>query len=196
MASKQFYDTVRTALFPNGLKQSQVDGFEAIMNVCNGVINDQRQFAYILATIYHECDGTMQPIEESGKGAHYDYGKKLKRGAGPGHRIPYDTPDQLYYGRGYVQLTWYENYALQSKLLSVDLLNHPELALQPDIAAKILIHGMVHGDFTGHFLSQYFNPTECDYVNARKIINGLDCAEKIAGYAKIFESALKLNQSA
>jgi putative chitinase len=190
MASKQFYDTIRPVLFPHGITQSHVDGFEAILKTCT-VLSDQRQVAYVLATIYHECDGTMQPIEESGKGAGYDYGKKLKRGGGPGKRIPYETPDQIYYGRGYVQLTWYENYAIQSKLLDMDLLNRPELALQPDIASKILIHGMIHGDFTGHYLAQFINTNECDYVNARKIINGLDCAEKIAGYAQLFEEALK-----
>ena len=190
MASKQFYDAIHPELFQHGLSQSQVDGFEAILKSCSGIVTDNRQIAYVLATIYHECAGTMRPIEESGKGAHYDYGKKLKRGAGPGHRIPYTTPDQLYYGRGYVQLTWYENYAIQSKLLGIDLLNHPELALQPEVASTILIHGMVHGDFTGHYLAQYFNTNETDYVNARKIINGLDQAERIAGYAQIFFKAL------
>lgn len=190
MASKQFYDTIRPELFPHGLKQSQVDGFEAILKVCADAIHDPRQQAYVLATIYHECDGTMQPIEESGKGAGHDYGKKLKRGKGPGHRIPYETPDQIYYGRGYVQLTWYENYQYQSRLLGIDLLGHPELALEPDVASKILVHGMVHGDFTGDSLSHFINAEQTDYVNARKIINGLDCAEKIAGYAHLFYNAL------
>lgn len=189
MASKHFYDTIRPVLFPAGLHQSQVDGIEAILKAC-AVIADQRQVAYILATIYHECQKTMQPIEEDGKGHGHDYGKMLKRGGGEGKRIPYTTPNQIYYGRGYVQLTWYENYAIQSKLLGVDLLNHPELALQPEIAAKILIHGMTKGDFTGHTLSQYFHDAESDYLHARKIINGMDCAELIAGYAHTFFSAL------
>jgi putative chitinase len=189
MASQKFYDTIRPILYPHGLKQSQVDGIESILKTCE-VISNPHQIAYILGTIYHECDGTMQPIEEYGKGKGYDYGKHLKRGGGPGKRIPYETPDQLYYGRGYVQLTWYENYAYQSHLLGIDLLNHPELSLQADIAAKILVHGMIHGDFTGHSLAQYFNTEENDYINARKIINGLDAAEKIAGYAQTFYKAL------
>ncbi|OCX54255.1 hypothetical protein BEL04_08335 [Mucilaginibacter sp. PPCGB 2223] len=189
--TKNFYDTIRPALFNGALSTAQVNGIEAILTCCaDAAITDQREVAYILATIYHECDRTMQPIEESGKGARYDYGKQLKRGGGPGKRIPYLTPKQLYYGRGYVQLTWYENYEAQGKLLGLDLLNHPELVLQPAIAAKVLTHGMTHGDFTGHRLAEYFTPQLTDFVNARKIINGLDCAERIAGYAGIFLKAL------
>lgn len=189
--TKHFYDTIKPILFGDHLAQSQVDGIEAILKVCeNASITDNRYKAYILATIYHECDKTMRPIIEGGKGAGHDYGKKLKRGAGPGKRIPYTTPDQLYFGRGYVQLTWYENYAVQSKILDIDLLNHPEKVLEPEIAGKILIHGMTKGDFTGHYLSQYFNDTTTDYVNARKIINGLDVAERIAGYAHTFMAGL------
>lgn len=189
MATENFYNTIRHVLFPDGLKQSQVDGIEAILDFCEGM-GDNRKVAYVLATIYHECAKTMQPIEEYGKGSRYDYSKKLKRGAGPGHRIPYETPDQIFYGRGYVQLTWYENYEAQGKRLNRDLLNHPELVLQPDIAGDILVHGMVHGDFTGHYLGQYFNSAISDYVNARKIINGLDSASLIAGYAHTFYAGL------
>jgi len=189
--TKQFYDVIHPMLFSHGLSERQFQGIEAVLGVCaDSNITDNRQIAYILATIYHECDKTMQPIEESGKGAGYDYGKKLKRGGGPGHRFPYTTPDQIYYGRGFVQLTWYENYEAQSKILGVDLLNHPELALDPSIAGKILIHGMTKGDFTGHMLSQYFNQDTTDYINARKIINGLDCAQLIAGYAHTFYTGL------
>jgi len=83
--TKYFYDTIRPALFSGALTPSQVSGIEAILTCCAAnAITDQRSVAYILATIYHECAKTMQPIEEFGKGAKYDYGKQLKRGGGPG----------------------------------------------------------------------------------------------------------------
>jgi putative chitinase len=189
--TKFFYDTIRPALFRNALTGPQVTGIESILKYCAGAsINDHRFLAYILATIYHECSKTMQPIEESGKGANHDYGKQLKMGNGPGKRIPYATPKQLYYGRGYSQLTWYEHYEAQGKRLGLDLLNHPEFVLQADVAANIIIHGMIHGDFTGHHLAEYFTATAIDFVNARKIINGLDHADLIAGYARTFFAAL------
>ncbi len=182
------YDIIRP-LFGGHMTQSQVDGTEAILSTCK-VFADKRHTAYCLATVFHECDRTMQPISEHGKGAAYDYGKKLKRGGGKGKRIPYTTPDQIYYGRGYVQITWYENYQSVGKIIGQDLLNHPELCLQPDIAAKIMIAGMTKGLFTGHTLQQYFNATTEDPVNARKIINGLDAAQIIAGYYHTFLKAL------
>jgi putative chitinase len=188
--TKEFYDDIRT-LFDGHMSQSQVDGIESILTaVANAGITDDRKTAYMLATAFHETAKTMQPINEFGKGAGHDYGRKLKMGGGPGQRIPYNTPDKLYYGRGYVQLTWYENYDAMGKLLHIDLLNNPELALQPAVAAAIMIKGMTGGFFTGKSLGSYFNVNLTDWINARRIINGLDLAATIAGYAKTFYKGL------
>jgi len=67
----------------------------------------------------------------------------------------------------------------------------PELALQADIAYRIMSHGMRKGSFTGKKLGDYITASGCDYVNARKIINGLDQADRIAGYATKLEAALR-----
>ena len=134
----------------------------------------------------------MQPIEEYGKGKGRPYGKKIKF-----NRTPYTYPDKIYYGRGDVQLTWYENYELMGKLLNIPLLEQPELALNPEISARIIIEGMTRGksnkgDFTGVSLETYFNASKTDPVNARRIINGLDKAELIAGYYyKFYETLLQ-----
>lgn len=145
----------------------------------------------MLGTTYHETARTMYPIEEYGNGKGKRYGKKIKQSG-----EPYEEPDKIYYGRGYVQLTWYENYERMGRILNIPLLQQPELALRPDIAANIMFEGMtkslsLKGDFTGHYLEQYFNDTREDWVNARRIINGLDRAELIAGYAKRFYEILK-----
>src|SRR5947209_202406 len=114
---KSFFATIRTKLFKNKITQSQCDGIEAILKEWElRKLTDLRYLAYMLATVFHETAATMQPIEEYGKGAHYDYGKKLKR-----TRKPYALPNQLYFGRGLVQLTWFENYEQFGKLLSIDL---------------------------------------------------------------------------
>ncbi|MDN3582221.1 hypothetical protein [Mucilaginibacter flavus] len=191
--TKHLYDTIRP-MFGGHLSQSQINGIETILTaVTEAGITDNRKTAYMLATVFHECDRTMQPITEFGKGAGNDYGKKLKMNNGPGHRIPYITPDKLYYGRGYVQLTWFENYENMEHLLHLPLLENPELALDPPTAAKIMIKGMTGGLFTGKGLGKYFTSTITDWVNARKIINGLDHAETIVGYAQTFYKGLIAN---
>jgi putative chitinase len=188
--TKLLYDTIRP-MFGGHLSQSQINGIEAILKAATEAgIADTRKTAYMLGTVFHECAKTMQPITEFGKGAAHDYGKKLKMNNGPGHRIPYTIPDKLYYGRGYVQLTWFENYENMGHLLQVPLLENPELALDPPTAAKIMIKGMTTGFFTGKGLDKYFTATITDWVNARKIINGLDHAETIAGYAQTFYKGL------
>jgi hypothetical protein len=50
--------------------------------------------------------------------------------------------------------------------------------------------GMIKGPFTGKSLTNYFNQTTEAWVNARRIINGLDKAQAIAMYCHNFSSAI------
>lgn len=183
---QHFFKEVRDTVFGGSMNQAQVVGVETIITEFETrKLTDLRWLAYMLATAFHETAHTMQAIEEYGKGKGYDYGKKFKM-----TRTAYKTPDKLYYGRGFVQLTWYENYAAMGKLLNIDLLNKPELALDCTVAVKIMFEGMIRGSFTGASLTKFFNKTTEDWINARKIINGVDCASKIAEYGKKFNKAL------
>lgn len=188
---KFFFDYIRTPLFKGSFKQSQVDGISAILDHWeNNGFHDARHLAYMLATAYHETARTMQAIEEYGKGKGRKYGNKQKMSG-----VVYTVPDKIYYGRGLVQLTWYENYELMGRLLGYDLLNKPELALDMKISIEIMFEGMMKaassfGDFTGKSLEHYFNDAVNDPVNARKIINGLDKASTIASYHNIFLKAI------
>lgn len=192
MNRQAFYNSIRTSLFNGRLTSKQVEGINSKLDAFDRAgITDDRWRAYMLATAYHETDKTMQPIEEYGKGRGRPYGRKIKY-----NRQPYTHPDKIYYGRGDVQLTWYENYELMGRLLNIPLLEQPELALNPEISARIMTEGMTkgksnRGDFTGVSLETYFNSTKNDPVNARRIINGLDKAELIAGYYYKFLEAVK-----
>jgi hypothetical protein len=128
-----------------------------------------------LATTYHETAHTMQPIEEIGRGRGRPYG---------------NTP---YYGRGFVQLTWEDNYRKMGNLLNVDLLNNPEKAMDMKIATQIMFEGMIQGSFTNgkHYLAKYFNELS-DWYNARRIINGSDRAALIADYGRAFFFAVDM----
>jgi hypothetical protein len=79
-------------------------------------------------------------------------------------------------------------------LLGVDLVNDPDLAMNKDIAALILRHGMRDSWFTGrgfaHYLPTDKPATAAQFQAARRIINGTDKAALIAGYADAFQEAL------
>ncbi len=183
---EKFYDSVRVSVFRGKLKQAQVDSMDEIFSEWDKrAVCDLRWLAYMFATVYHETAGTMQAIEEYGKGRGYKYGQKIKMNG-----KPYTTPNRIYYGRGFVQLTWYENYEAMGKRLKVDLLNEPELALDTRVATQILFEGMLFGLFTGKKLADYFLDNRADAYNARRIINGTDKAELIAGYYRKFHAAL------
>lgn len=186
----KFYEKLRKAF--GKLNKKQVEGFEAIFNEWEfQKLKDARWLAYMLATAWHETAKTMQPIEEIGRGKTRRYGKKVKHSG-----VAYTIPNKLYYGRGHVQLTWFENYQLMTRLLGINLLNNPELALQMDVSIKVMFEGMLRGsssigDFTGKCLEQYFNDKVNDPLGARRIINGTDKAELIADHHNNFLECLK-----
>jgi len=187
-----FLQEINTRLFNRRMSDSQREGIIVkLTEFSNNHITDIRWSAYMLATSFHETARTMQPIEEIGKGRDKPYGQKLKY-----NRKPYTWPDKIYYGRGDIQLTWYENYQNMGIILNLPLLEQPELALQPGISARIMIEGMTkgasnRGDFTGVSLENYFNSYTDDPTRARRIVNGLDQANRIAEYHYKFLEAIK-----
>ena len=183
-----FFSKIKTNGLFKTLKQSQVDGINALLDECEKQgITDIRQIAYVLATAYHEVDKTMQPIEEYGKGKNRTYGHKVKYSG-----KAYFEPDKIYYGRGHTQNTWFETYEKLTKnnVSGWDFLKIPELLLQVQPSAWATVYGMRTGLYTGKKLSSYINDKGCDFINARRIINGTDKAELIMGYAAKFLQSL------
>ena len=168
----KFFTGIKKTVFGGKLKQSQVDGINAIYTAAGAATNDRRWIAYMLATATWETASMMQPIAEYGKGKGRKYG------------VMDAITRQTYYGRGYVQLTWHYNYLKMGEILGLDLVNNPDLAMRPDVAADIMVIGMTRGTFTGRKLEDYFNKTKCDWINARRIINGTDKAREIAAIAE------------
>lgn len=184
MNRSEFYARVRP-MFGGALSQKQVDGIEAIMAATAGLPDEVQ--AYLLATVKHETADTMQPITEYGGRKYFDKYDTGKLAKALGNTPEADGDGFKYRGRGYVQITGRANYAKAGDWLKIDLINNPDLALQPTIAAQILVRGCCNGWFTGKKLSDYLPG---DYVNARRVVNGTDKADLIAGYARGFEAAL------
>lgn len=180
------------------LTQDEVDGCTAILEAVGEVDHPLAWAAYELATAYHETAHTMQPVKEIGgdayfrrmydiQGARPDLAKRL------GNTEPGDGAK--YAGRGYVQLTGRANYARAARELEEPLVENPDLAQNPTVAAKIMVTGMSEGWFTGKTLAIYLPheeaATRAQFEQARRIINGSDRAQLIAGYAIGFQNALE-----
>ena len=187
-----FFAYIKRSPFNKRLAQSQVDGMNFILDIWETRVakgesdGDIRKLANALAQTYHETAATMQPIYERGKKSYFnkyefrsDLGNTQK---GDGYK---------YRGRGFIQITGRKNYTHFTKILGIDLINNPDLALQPNIAAQILFIGMEQGAFTGKKLSDYFNDKVDDAWNARRIVNGTDQAGLIAGFHNNFLGTLK-----
>ncbi|WP_028745992.1 glycoside hydrolase family 19 protein [Rhizobium mesoamericanum] len=200
-----FFDAVRDALFKGALNQPQVEGMTAILDFWETRMPDAdlRWLAYIMATVYHETAYTMQPVRETLATTDARAIEILENAYASGKlswvKTPYWRPDEdgkCWLGRGLVQLTHKRNYEAMSRLTGIDLVAEPDRAMEMDAAVSILIEGMVQGSFANHKLADHLNETTDDWINARRIVNGTDRAEKLAGYGKTFLAAIRREQPA
>ena len=144
-------------------------------------VQNKAQLAYILATASHES-GSGKHMEEFASGRAYEGRRSLgNTQRGDGVRFK---------GRGYVQLTGRRNYTDWSRRLGMDLVGNPSAVQNPQVAAKILVGGMMQGTFTGRGLGSYINSQRTDFVGARRTVNGTDRAGSIAQIAQRLMAAL------
>lgn len=163
-----FFAYARRAPFGGRLTQSQVDGVNKILDEWERRrLTDTRQLAYILATVFHETAATMQPIRERGS-------EKYLR----------SKPYYPWVGEGLVQVTWEKNHRKFGATAPGQLMTWP-------IALRALFDGMLEGMFTGKKLASYFTASVDDPVNARRVVNGTDKAQLIAGHHAAFLGALE-----
>ncbi len=181
----KFFESIRPKLGP--FSNQQVAGIERILDATAGAPLAHQ--AYMLATAWHETNRTMEPVREA-----YWLTESWRK-ANLRRYWPH-------YGRGYVQLTWVDNYhkadavcAAAGLIQPGELIANPDLAMRPDIAALIMRHGMDEGWFTGVKLSDVLPmrgvATRVQYMNGRTIINGRDKADLIEDYAQYFERGLR-----
>ena len=180
-----------------GLTTSKGEDFSGLFDMLkkDSEISDVRWAAYMMATAYHETTYSFKPVRESGKGKGYKYSKEYEVTDKAGIRGKKNQKyKNVYYGRGYVQLTWDYNYKIVGKAIGqADNLHiNPDLALKKDIAYKVMSYGMRKGSFTKRKLSDYLSSGKTDYIGARYIINGTDKNSIIAGYAETIELLLRL----
>lgn len=200
-----------------------------ILNECLTMgIRSPDQVAYVLATAWHESrmgtwmteSGWMEENRAERIGER-NYGPNGRRGAEArslGNTNPGDGG--RYMGRGYVQLTWKNNYERMSNLLKesgyrytqdgvtygdgkngtqeIDLVtNYRHVNQNKELAARILVFGMDGGHYVqdGRGLDNYIpegqEATHRNFQNARRIVNGTDKRRLIADNAVTIANVLR-----
>lgn len=182
-----FFSAVRSSLYGGSLNQMQVNALNAIGAAWEQYGDgDNRKLAYILATAHHET-GAFKWLHEIWGPT--DAQRRYEGRADLGNTQPGDG--KRYMGRGFVQLTGRRNYADWSKRTGLDLIAKPDLVVEQAVAARILVQGSMLGTFTGKKLGDY-----SAFKDMRRVINGTDKADLIAGYAEKFLAALETGDAA
>lgn len=208
MEPENFWDSIRDSLFKGRMTQGVVDTIDSITDTyiyeAMGQHNSNH-LAYCLSTAYHESYSASKNPEweppregfaKTNEGAVravtklYDQ-KKISTN----YALPDAVTGLSYYGRSFIQTTWKRNYEKMGDRIGLDLVNKPDLLLERPVAAKALVIGMLEGIYTGKKLEDYNGINgSYDFVRARRIVNGLDKAELIAGYANKFLTAINLSK--
>ena len=167
---------------PSEIRPLAKKNLPLVLNQCldNGVI-DRGQIAYVFATAEHESHFGRFMME-------LDDGWYLEDREDLGNTEPGDGP--RFKGRGFVQITGRRNYRIWSDKLGINLIDNPEKAALPEIAALILVRGMRDGSFTNVGLSDFIVGDRRDFFNARRIVNALDRADDIAQIAESYFKAI------
>ncbi|MCP4933340.1 MAG: hypothetical protein GY927_03840 [bacterium] len=206
---KVFFDKVKKIIHRSGMTSIEFQTYKQIINYWNDHpdMEDRRWLAYVMATAYHET--RLRPVREgfktsdkaARKHVRWMYNKRII--SQPYHLADRET-GQVYYGRGYVQLTWAQNYKKMGKAIGMgdQLYRNPDLVLNPDIASQVLFVGMLQGHFRyskkrrprgKQKLKLFFNKTSSNWYGARNIINGdlRKNGNRIAGYGKKYNQAIR-----
>lgn len=200
MDRARFYAVLRkrsSGVFGTSLSQRQVDGVEGILNafVSHGDGRD-KTLAYCLGTAYGES--RCLPVREGFKSSDAAARAYVQRNYGRKGKTWYCWPagpyGHVYYGRGYPQLTWLDNYAGSSADAGVDLVKNPDAMLVPEISARVLIKGIIDGRWNGRGKGiAHYLPTGGmdDMKGARRTVNVTDRWETFADYYSAFLKAIR-----
>lgn len=144
---------------------------------------DIRLLAYALSSVRIECGSNMMPVREG-----FAATDALARAHVKKHNRKYakEINGHVYYGRGFVQLTWLHNYKQEG------IENNPDKALEPEFAAKLLFRGLLDGRWNGQGKGLMYYLDQGDVFNARRTVNVTNRAETVSNWYFDFLEAFRM----
>jgi len=172
--------------------QLPIDKIKAVLHLPNGAeiydrympfvasglaefrLTEKKMVAAIIATAAYETD-SFSVVTEFGSGRAYENRKDLgNTEAGDGEK---------YKGRGLIQIVGRANYATYGQKLAINLVDFPDDANEPDVAARVLC--AYFKDREVRFAAALANS---DLVQVRKLVNG--AVTGLENFRKIYNDVL------
>lgn len=172
---------------------NKASGLEKLVQFINAdqTLTQLQLMAYMLATAKWETSHGFEPRLEGGcqevdngdcphANVNFYCKKKVCPNTDQTHyrklcgitECPNKKKQHIYHGRGYIQLTLYDNYAGMEDRLGIKLVHYPENALLADNAYKILSSWCQVGPpKSTDKLTNHIGAHSCNYYNARNVVN-------------------------
>ena len=155
-------DLLAKPIFDGRTVATQRLGIHAIVTAWNKdhISEHEKVLAFVLAVVAHETARTMLPTEGE----------------------PNDQTN--FVGRGYIHLRSANQMGMFGQQLGLDLHQNPQLQLHPDVAARVLLLGLLEGWFTGFRAQQFFSKST-SRVNAAWSTIYIPGDPRMAGYDRV-----------
>lgn len=191
-----FFNYARRAPFGGRLSSDQISGMNQLLDFWEGSAYKKKHenLACILANVFHETGGRMVPVRETFAASAGQAIARLDKAWADGKLRSVSSPywRDGWFGRGRVQTTHLSNYQKIERLFGVNCVKEPDLLLDGEVDAKIVVVGMHTGLWTGKKLDDYFKDGADPQVKAsRAIINGKDKASLVESHYHAFMGAIE-----
>ncbi len=179
-----FFNSIRPQF--GSISPNAIDGMKMIIHAFDTYFApkgyDDHLLAFVLGNVFNETGKRMVPVRETNAKTHAGAMAALDRWWASGKAKKAGVKNKYwadgYYGRGLFQETHFGNYSKGSVLWEkwftypLDFVKTPDLYLNPIVSALSAFIGSIEGKYTGKKFGDYCDNDECDFAEARRMING------------------------
>lgn len=177
-----FFKEIGDTLFDGFLEQEDIQLMSSVIDAfARYGDGDANKLAFTLGLVYSEVYSGCKVVYE-----HASYASGFAEPPSSEHGNGKDR----FESRGFAQLAGGNAYAYWTERSGVDLVNHPTLADNHGVAARILVENLLAGRFSGRRLDHFISAQGNDFLGAADTVNYVDDKSTVKDNSVVFMNAL------